>query len=71
MAKLCTLNRFKGNDSCISVAVLTDLHMHQLSMVIQIYIQFHELWFTDTLIMSYLQILDQLKSKTHALMMSF
>ena len=37
------------------------LHVHQCNILIHIYIQFHEIWFTDTLIMAKSQILNQFK----------
>ena len=41
---------------------MINLHVHQFHMVIHIYIQSHENWFTDTFIMAKLQILDKFKS---------
>ena len=43
-------------------AIEINLHMHQLNMVIHIYIPFHETWLTKTLIMAKLQILNQCKN---------
>ena len=52
-----------GNNSSIGEAILINLHVHQLNMVIHIYFQFHEAWFSQTLVMAILQILNQLKCK--------
>ena len=43
------------------MAILINLHVHQLSLAIHIFIQFHEFWFIGTLIMVILQILNQFK----------
>ena len=50
-----------------------NLYVHQNNMVMHIYIQFREIWFTETLLATSLLILNQLKGihVTQELMMSF
>ena len=55
------LNQFKDHNSCNSQTILINLNVHQLNMLINISIQFQEIWFTGTLVMANLKFLNQFK----------
>ena len=52
MLILWILNQIKGYNSCITVASLTKLDMHQRVIMIYIYFIFHEILFTGCLVMA-------------------
>ena len=54
MANLWILNQFKGNKSCITDAILTQLSEHSRIMTIHDCFKFHEIPFTGCLVMPHL-----------------